>query len=279
MGTSRFAVYQLKRKPELRNILFRTYEELVQEKIPVQKENYEQVYLGTMSLGETPDQVKARMEQKQPHNYKGHAVGTSDVLVLNDNGEATAYYVNKDNFVVLSDFLKIASSEGGITKDTVEYKIEGKGGTWYVVDYLLLEGREFFLMEHEQYGKDVAYVVLDPKGKVIVDGTYNGFDDNAKQKIRDFLHPPVQEPLENQKPKLENWQKYMENGEYLRSAEITEETNYNMIDGVRNNSSPKKKKRESVLAKLHRKEEEIARRSGKKVMQEVMGQDMERKKN
>lgn len=279
MGTSRFAVYQLKRKPELRNLLFRTYEELVQEKIPVQKENYEQVYLGTMSLGETPDQVKARMEQKQSHNYKGHAVGTSDVLVLNDNGEATAYYVNKDNFVVLSDFLKIASSEGGITKDTVEYKIEGKGGTWYVVDYLLLEGREFFLMEHEQYGKDVAYVVLDPKGKVIVDGTYNGFDDNAKQKIRDFLHPPVQEPLENQKPKLENWQKYMENGEYLRSAEITEETNYNMIDGVRNNSSPKKKKRESVLAKLHRKEEEIARRSGKKVMQEVMGQDMERKKN
>lgn len=73
--------------------------------------------------------------------------------------------------------------------------------------------------------------------------------------------------------------KSMENGEYLRSAEITEETNYNMIDGVRNNSSPKKKKRESVLAKLRRKEEEIARRSGKKVMQEVMGQDMERKKN
>lgn len=279
MGTSRFAVYQLKRKPELRNLLFRTYEELVREKISVQRENYEQVYLGTMSLGETPAQVKARMEQKQTHNYKGHAVGTSDVLVLNDNGEATAYYVNKDNFVVLSDFLKIASSEGGITKDTVEYKIEGKGGTWYVVDYLLLEGREFFLMEHEQYGKDVAYVVLDQKGKVIVDGTYNGFDDNAKQKIRDFLHPPVQESLENQKPKLENWQKYMENGEYLRSAEITEETNYNMIDGVRNNSSPKKKKRESVLAKLHRKEEEIARRSGKKVMQEVMGQDMERKKN
>lgn len=81
MGTSQFAVYQLKRKPELRNLLFRTYEELVQEKIPVQKENYEHVYLGTMSPGETPDQVRTRMEQKQPHNYKGHAVGTSDVLV------------------------------------------------------------------------------------------------------------------------------------------------------------------------------------------------------
>lgn len=279
MGTSKFAVYQLKKKPELRNLLFRTYEELVQEKIPVRRENYEQVYLGTMNPGELPEQVKKSLEQKQPHNYNGHAVGTSDVLILNDNGEATAYYVNKDTFIVLSDFLNMDSSSSGITKNTAEYEIEGKGGTWYVVDYLLMEGNQFFLMEHEQYGTDVAYVVLDHTGKVVVDGTYNGFDDGAKEKIREFLHPQVQVQEGTQKPKLENWQKYMENGEYLRSAELTEEANYNMIDGVRNNSSPKKKKRESVLAKLHQKKKEIALRSGKKVMREVMGQEMERRKN
>ena len=86
----------------------------------------------------------------------------------------------------------------------------------------------------EQYGKDVAYVVLDHKGNVLVDSTYNGFDDVVKQKILDSLHPPVQEQTEGYKPKLDNWQKYMENGEYLRSAEITEEANYNMIDGLKN---------------------------------------------
>lgn len=53
MSTSQFAVYQLKRKPELRS-LFRTYEELAQEQVPVQVANYEQVYLGTMKPGETP---------------------------------------------------------------------------------------------------------------------------------------------------------------------------------------------------------------------------------
>ena len=58
MSTSQFAVYQLKRKPELRNLLYRTYEELAQEQIPVQVENYEQVYIGTMKPGETPEQVK-----------------------------------------------------------------------------------------------------------------------------------------------------------------------------------------------------------------------------
>ena len=73
----------------------------------------------------------------------------------------------------------------------------------------------------------------------------------------------------------------MKNGEYLRSAEITEEANYNMIDGLKNNSAPKDKKhrpKESVLAKLNEKKEEIARRSGQKTMQQVMGTEAERTK-
>lgn len=282
MSTSQFAVYQLKKKPELRNLLFRTYEELAQDQIPVQMANYEQVYLGTMKPGETPEQIKKDLEQKQPHNYKGHAVSTSDVLILNDNGVTTTYYVNKDTFIEIPDFMKVTSSEsGGLIKDTVGYEIEGKDGTWEVVDYLLVEGKNYFLMEHEQYGTNVAYVVLNQNGKVIVDSVYNGFDDMVKQQIRDYLHPPVQAQTGNSKPKLDNWQKYMENGEYLRSAEITEEANYNMIDGLKNNAAPKEKKnrpKESILAKLNEKKEEVARRSGQKAMQQVMGQDMERTK-
>ena len=282
MSRSQFAVYQLKKKPELRNLLFRTYEELAQDQIPVQVKNYEQVYLGTMKPGETPEQIKKELEKKQPHNYKGHAISTSDVLILNDNGVTTTYYVNKDTFIEIPDFMKVTSSEsGGLIKDTVGYEIEGKDGTWEVVDYLLVEGKNYFLMEHEQYGMNVAYVVLNQNGKVIVDSVYNGFDDMVKQQIRDYLHPPVQAQTGNSKPKLDNWQKYMENGEYLRSAEITEEANYNMIDGLKNNAAPKEKKnrpKESILAKLNEKKEEVARRSGQKAMQQVMGQDMERTK-
>ena len=274
MSTSQFAVYQLKKKPELRNLLFRTYEELAKDQIPVQMENYEQVYLGTMKPRETPEQIKKELEKKQPHNYKGHAVSTSDVMILNDEGVMTTYYVNKDTFIEISDFMKVTSSEGGgLTKDTVGYEIAGKDGTWEVIDYLLVEGKNYFLMEHEQSGKDVAYVVLDQKGNVLVDGTYNGFDDVVKQKILDSLHPPVQEQAEDYKPKLDNWQKYMENGEYLRSAEITEEANYNMIDGLKNNAAPKDKKnrqKESVLAKLNAKKEEVARLSEKKAMCEML---------
>ena len=91
----------------------------------------------------------------------------------------------------------------------------------------------------------------------------------------------MQEQIEGYKPKLDNWKKYMENGEYLRSAEITEEANYNMIDGLKNNAAPKDKKnrpKESVLAKLKEKKEEIARRTGQKAMQQVMESEVERTK-
>ena len=51
-----------------------------------------------------------------------------------------------------------------------------------------------------------------------------------------------------------------------------------MIDGLKNNAAPKDKKnrpKESVLAKLNEKKEEIARRSGQKDMQQVMEEDIE----
>ena len=59
----------------------------------------------------------------------------------------------------------------------------------------------------------------------------------------------------NKKPKLEIWQQYFENGEYLRAAEISEEQNYNMIDGTANNRAPKK----SVLERLQEKQSVLNR--------------------
>lgn len=38
----------------------------------------------------------------------------------------------------------------------------------------------------------------------------------------------------------QDWMKYLENGEYLRAAEVSEEQNYNMIDGKNNNRVAKK---------------------------------------
>ena len=207
-----------------------------------------------MQRQDTPENIRERLQKKIPKSFDGHSLSVSDVLVLNREGEITAYYVEKEGFTVIAGFIRIGSSGA-----------------------LLIDGREFFLMEHMEYGRNAAYVILDAEGKIVAEDNRNGFDENAKQQIREYLHPPkpVQKPEE--KPPLENWQKYMENGEYLRSSEISEEQNYNMIDGRRNNMPPKKT-RTSVLVKLHQKQAEIAKRSGKEVPQMAVAEDMERRR-
>ena len=51
----------------------------------------------------------------------------------------------------------------------------------------------------------------------------------------------------NYTPPLENWQKSYQNGEYIRSAESGEEANYNMVDGLHNNSRKRKRGKSANL--------------------------------
>lgn len=283
MEISQFAIYQLKNIPENRNIRFRPYEELQKNNIQVRYGNYEQKYLGRMLPADTPDSIRERFRKQTPRRFAGHSISVSDVLVLNCVGEVTAYYVEKEGFTVIAGFIRNGSSGALVFYDTTDFHIEGKRGSWLAYDSIIIDGREFFLMEHQTYGKEAANVVLDEDGKVVVDQVYNGFDETVKKQIREYLNPTPSVPeLEKQKkPPMENWQKAYENGEYLRSAEITEEQNYNMIDGRMNNTPPKPRKignRISVLDRLHLKQAEIEKRNGRSAPQMAVAEDMERRR-
>ncbi len=296
MDVNQFAVYQLKNIPENRQIRFRPYRALQEKGIQIQYKDYTQVYLARMQPGDEPEQIRRRFNRKLPRTFHGHSISVSDMLVLNKDGVVTSYYVEKDGFTVIAGFIRMGSSGALVSIDTSDFHIEGKEGSWHAFDSITIDGRQFFLMEHETYGKEVAWVVLDVEGKIIVDHTYQGFDQTALQQIKDYLNPPqlTAEPQKQEIPDgniqtqsgnamdkspLENWQRYMENGEYLRSSEIDEEQNYNMIDGRRNNMSSKGKDgRASVLAKLRRKQAEIAKRYGKPAQQMEVAEDMERRR-
>ncbi len=313
-GENQFELYQMKRTRETRQIRFRSYQALLEKGIRVRQEDYEQVYTGILSPQDSPESVRERLDRQPPRSFAGHSVSVSDVLVFHRAGAVISYYVEKTGFTVIEDFIKKESSSTGsaVSIDTTNFQIEGKAGSWLAFDSIRMEGQEFFLMEHETYGKEAAWVVVDGTGKLAVDNVRDGFDQEVMRKLEGYLHPeqpeedgqekiqqqpdpaeqekpqPQQEKDGTDKPRLDNWQKYMENGEYLRSAEISEEQNYNMIDGRKNNGyktpsvtngmPPKKKPkgRQSVLAKLHKKQAEIAKRSGKKERQQAAENDMER---
>lgn len=287
MDINQFAVYQLKNIPANREIRFRPYHILQEKNIQVRSNDYEQAYLGRMQPRDTPDNIRQRFEKQLPRTFKGHSISVSDVLVLNREGIVTSYYVDKTGFTVIAGFIRNGSSGALVSFDTTDFHIEGKEGSWLAFDSMIVDGRQFFLMEHETYGKDVAWAVLDEDGKLIVDDAYYGFDQTVLQQIRDYINPPqpAKKPemtvgkatapsLSSQgKQPLENWQKYMENGEYLRSIESGEEQNYSFIDGNKNNDK-KKNGRVSVLKKLRQKQAEIAKRSGKPAQQMEAAADM-----
>ena len=287
MDVNQFAVYQLKNIPENRQIRFRPYSTLQEKRIQIQYEDYEQVYLARMQMGDGPEQIRKRFNEKLPRTFQGHSISVSDVLVLNNAGIVTSYYVEKEGFTVIAGFIRKNSSGALVSLDTADFHIEGKEGRWLAFDSIIIDGRQFFLMEHETYGKDAAWVVLDEDGKLIVDNAYHGFSQTVLQQIKEYLDPvqnvtrlQVQElPSGNSKEKqpLEDWQKYMENGEYLRSIESGEEQNYSFIDGNKNNCK-KNNGRASVLKKLRQKQAEIAKRSGKPSQQMAITEDMERRR-
>lgn len=88
-----------------------------------------------------------------------------------------------------------------------------------------------------------------------VDALADYSEEAATEEFGNYMDPPLMEKPMNQKPSLhqmEHYQKFYENGEYVRAVESTTEQNYNMIDGCANNL-PKPRiinGRESVLDKL-----------------------------
>ena len=277
MAGNQFAVYQLREIPENRKKRFRSYAELQKENIKIRYTDYKQVYRSWMRYDETPDNIRNRLAKQLPKNFSGHALSIGDILILDKNGEAAAYYLEKEGFTVLTGFIRNSSSSTLISLATTNFQIEGKEGSWLAFDNLVVEGKEFFLMEHTTYGKNAAWVVVDGTGKLIVDQVTTGFDETVKKQILSYLHPQ-EIRKKSGKPVLENWQKAYENGEYLRSAEITEEQNYNMIDGRMNNLPVKPRKmgtRISVLDRLHLKQAALNMKS---LPQPFIENEMERKR-
>lgn len=285
MKVNQFAIYQLKSGAETREIRFRTYEYMMEHKLPVSVSNYQEVYIAALFPRDTPETIRERFTKLLPKGFQGHSLSVSDVLVLNRDGVVTAYYIDKDGLVVLAGFLRLNSSGSLVTIETEGFRIEGRGGTWMAADEIVIDGRQFFLMQHEQYQNQAAFAVVDGNGKQVAEDTKTGFDETTQQRIREYLHPPAPMPAANSaipaasKPPLELYQKYYENGEYIRAVESGTEQNYNMVDGIANNRKGKPRiigGRASVLDRLRQKQEEIAVRSGKSVPLMETSADMER---
>ena len=294
MKLNQFAIYRVNQQTEGKALWHLPYQEAIRKNVSIRVEFYRLISIQPMQEGEKVSDIWKRIKKR---------CEVSDVLVLNQNGEISCYYIDENYPQYLAGFIRINTSGTLITIDTENYQIDGKNGNWMATDTIIIDGEQFYLMEHQKYGNQAQGVILDAYGKMIIEECKRGFDEETKQKIHDYiqqhiLQNPVHHIRQQNHQRLEHYQKYYQNGTYERSRESGTEANYDMVDGVVNNQrenqdrlsdthSNKKhsqnqrdhvpKKRKSVLKRLREKQIAIAVKSGKPIPK-YLDQEMERKR-
>ena len=116
--TGKYGIYQLKDNPELRDFHFAGTAELLKRGIlsddfkEIQPENYNLVYAGELSdiqgqsQGEKLNALFEKFNIDHPADYKGHSLSVSDIVVLHENGENSAHFVDLFGFTELPDFVR-----------------------------------------------------------------------------------------------------------------------------------------------------------------------------
>ena len=81
----------------------------------------------------------------------------------------------------------IGENEVTITAETRGYEAEGHNGTWHTVDEKEYAGEKFFLMEHDEFGSDVAGIIVAENGQLVAEDLWNGFDAGALEAVSEYL--------------------------------------------------------------------------------------------
>ena len=101
-----FSIYQLKQGDETRNFRFEPYERLQAAGNVVDKANYELVYSAELTPGTSLEDIYTRFNIDHPKDFKGHSLSVSDVVVLHQNGQDAAHYVDSFGYKEVPEFLQ-----------------------------------------------------------------------------------------------------------------------------------------------------------------------------
>ena len=157
-NTDKYGIFQLKDDPELDKFRFEGTESLKRMGITkdnfdaVLPENYKLVYLGELSelqgqtQSETLEAIYTKFNIDHPADYKAHSLSVSDIVVLHENGENTAHFVDSFGFTELPKFM--------LTLEGKENEIETELAVHIADRYILMhecdEGYDYSIL-NEQY--------------------------------------------------------------------------------------------------------------------------------
>ena len=117
-----FSVYQLKRGDETRDFRFEPYDRLAATGRTADRANYDLIYTTELAPGTSLEDIYTRFNIDHPKDFKGHSLSVSDVVVLHQNGQDTAHYVDSSGYRQVPEFLQPPEKENPLkhVEDTIE---------------------------------------------------------------------------------------------------------------------------------------------------------------
>lgn len=157
-NTDKYGIYQLKDDPELDKFRFEGTESLKRMGITkdnfgaVLPENYKLVYMGELTelqgqtQSETLEAIYTKFNIDHPADYKAHSLSVSDIVVLHEDGENSAHFVDSFGFTELPKFM--------LTLEGKENEIQTELAVHIADRYILMhecdEGYDYSIL-NEQY--------------------------------------------------------------------------------------------------------------------------------
>jgi hypothetical protein len=190
-----FSIYQLKRGDETLDYCFESLASIHRNGLSVDPTNYELVYTAPLTAHDDLERIYTRFNMDRPADFTGHSLSVSDIVVLHQNGMDTAHYCDSVGFSQVPEFLRL-SPDALMTGEMVQTP----RGSFYVTAMSQEQ------MEAAGYGLHHQ----SEDGKYFIMGNGTRAFAIASEQVQEKDNP-------------------------LRTAEMTIEDDYGMIDGVINN--------------------------------------------
>ena len=135
-STDKYEIYQLKPNLELDSLRFEGTESLKRMGITkdnfdaIKPENYTLLYVGELSelqketQGATLEAIFEKFNLDHPEDFRGHSLSVSDIVVLHQNGQNTAHFVDFFGYTEIPDFLREQTPEKEEMQDTSGHNVQ-----------------------------------------------------------------------------------------------------------------------------------------------------------
>ena len=101
-----FSIYQLKSGNATLDYRFEPLDVIRNNGLSVKPENYELVYTAPLTEKDSLESIYTRFNIDHPADFKGHSLSVSDIVVLHQDGKDTAHYCDRFGFSQVPEFLQ-----------------------------------------------------------------------------------------------------------------------------------------------------------------------------